>query len=129
MERGNPVPPKLGKPSFDFSKTIGLTCFDTKTITTLPIINRYTLYVGLHECGHAALHRKDYLGNWLNTPDWQVEYEAETYAIKAMRAAGVPVPRVCLHDARDYVGSLLEKCGCADAPDEVWRFAHPKGRR
>jgi hypothetical protein len=128
IEKGDPTPPKDMTPSFSFRKNIGEACFETKTVAAPPITTRYALYVALHECAHARLHAADCGAGW-PAPEWQTEYEAEMYAIKAMRAAGIPVPRAVMLESRDYVGMLLEKHGCADAPDEVWRFAYPDGRR
>ena len=127
MFKGKATPPK-GKRSLDFKTTVGSTCFETSTITSVPIDNRYGLYVFLHECGHAHLHHKDSHDQWAGAPEWEIEYEAETYAIKAMRSAGLSVPQKVLDEARDYVASLLEKHGCADAPTKIWRFAYPDSK-
>lgn len=78
---------------------------DTKTIWTRPIVSRETLYYYLHEVGHA---RQQIAGCFWAAEEYETEYEAEIYAIAAMRAAGIPVPRRLLDEARDYVFAHAE---------------------
>ena len=53
-------------------------------------ITRRALYVYLHECAHFVLHAGDNDGKH---PCYVEEYEAEQWAHKVMRVAGIPVPR------------------------------------
>ena len=54
------------------------------------------------------------------------EYEAENYAIKAMRAEGIPVPRIYLDDAKIYIDHCIRKWPEVSQSDEVLRFAYGK---
>ena len=96
----------------------GLTIWDTKTIRTLLITDRATLAYALHECGHV------HMGHEYDTEYGAIqEYEAEQYAIKAIRAAGMSFPRPAMEEARAYVRSFLEGDPTGDYPEHVRRFA------
>lgn len=64
---------------------------------------RRRLYVFAHECGHVAL---DHDGS---KPVHRKEYEAEKWAIAALRAHGVPVPLKQIRYGKKYVASKIEK--------------------
>lgn len=65
---------------------------------------RFALFVFLHECGH--VHAR-HLRKKTKLPRWQEEYEADQYAIAAMREAKIPIPRAALDNhksvLRDYI--------------------------
>lgn len=115
VERGDPTPPARHNPAGKWV-TVAECDYTTKTIYTLPIVNRYALYVFLHECGHANLQ-----STACETCGWEEELEAEQYARAAMRAAGIPIMRVSLDEGPDYVEAYMR--GDCPAPDpETLRF-------
>jgi len=81
---------------------------------------RDALYTFLHECGHVHL-RHCHAG--ANVPEWREEYEADQYAINAMRAEGVAVPRERVQWRKRLMRVLIEE---ADEPvdEEVLRWAY-----
>lgn len=101
---------------------MGIACFKSKSIKCIEIDSYYNLAVFLHECGHVNLGHKqdadslDYLA--------QIEYEAEMYAVTAMRAMGLRVPARYLQDAKKYVRACVERTPDAPHSDEVLRFAY-----
>ena len=78
-------------------------------------ITRRALYVYLHECAHFVLHTGEKHGE---LPRYAEEYEAEQWAHKVMRAAGIPVPRAETRQAKENIAYLLRrvkrKKGAAD---------------
>lgn len=75
---------------------------ETRTIRCLPLTDTYALFVFLHEVGHV---RCGHLRLGHQKASWLEEYEAEMWAINAMRAAGFPVTKEMLHNARDNVAN------------------------
>lgn len=75
-----------------------------------PLKDRYSLYVYLHEVGHVR-HQHIHSGKSLATdpPEWQVEYEAELYAITSMRAHGFAVDDWVMVAARDNVAEQFRQ--------------------
>jgi hypothetical protein len=69
-------------------------------------ITRRALYVYLHECAHFVLHAGDKHGE---RPRYVEEYEAEQWAHKAMRVAGIPVPRAETRQAKENISYLLRR--------------------
>lgn len=100
------------------SKTaIALSIHDAKgkRIICPQVVDRETLYLYLHECGHV------HLGHFkldLETP--REEYEAERWAINTMRSEGIPVPRECLRKAKLRVQSHIINAGSAEAHVCKW---------
>lgn len=89
----------------DGLKTIAYVRWCTKELHHPEIVDRHSLYTYLHECGHV------HMGHEHDDDDFcaaQTEYEAEIYAIKAMRAAGIAVPRMAVIAGRDYVRRIIE---------------------
>lgn len=93
-----------------------------------PIKDRNSLGIFLHEVAHVELnhHAQD-------LPEWREEYEADQWAIKAMRAEGIAVPIEFSADSRHSVRCHCEKALAKD-PDceideEVLRFAFPDNWR
>jgi len=70
----------------------------SKTISVPPPTTRRRLFIYAHECAHVAL---DHIGK---TPRHREEYEAQRWAIEAMRRYGVPVPKRSLQRAKSHVG-------------------------
>jgi hypothetical protein len=105
----------------------GLTTF-VRLISCEPIMDRAALLIFLHECGHVHLgHLRKYKG----LPVWKQEYEADQYAIKAMKAAGYPLPRERLREMkevmRDYILEAQHKHEEVD--EEVLRYAYGRAWR
>lgn len=100
-----------------------------RDIVCEPIVDNATLFVFLHECGHVHfqhLHDDHQVKNGL--PDWRVEYEADQYAIKAMRAHGLPIPRGRIREAKDVLGDCIVKAldRGEHVDDEVLKYAYGK---
>lgn len=81
----------------------GLCDFDNRTIYIPLVVDDYTLFVFLHEVGHARLHK--------NTvkPVYVQEYEAEMFASKALRAAGFRVTRHMTISGKRYVADEINR--------------------
>ena len=60
----------------------------------------------LHECAHFVLHAGDKDGE---RPPYVEEYEAEQWAHKVMRVAGIPVPRAETRQAKENISYLLRR--------------------
>jgi hypothetical protein len=72
-------------------------------------VTRKSLYIFLHECAHAHLHRD-------RRPKAHVrEMEAEKWAHEKMREHGVPVPRSMTERAKSYVGRKIRQAQQAGA--------------
>ena len=69
-------------------------------------ITRRALYVYLHECAHFVLHAGHNDGKH---PCYVEEYEAEQWAHKVMRAAGIPVPRAETRQAKENISDILRR--------------------
>jgi hypothetical protein len=67
---------------------------------------RKALMIFLHECAHFALHA-DY--KYGKRPRYVEEYEAEQWTISRMRESGIPVPKVMLKRAKEYVAYKLRR--------------------
>lgn len=85
---------------------------------------RAMLFVFLHECGHVHLRHLGRMDK--RFPAWRQEYEADQYAIKAMKADDIPIPRKHLEDhksvLREYIDLAHDKSEVVD--DEVLRYAY-----
>lgn len=88
-----------------------------------PIINRELLFLFLHECGH--VHNK-HVPYSLGLPAWQEEYEADQYAIEAMRALSIPIPRDRLKYQRSVVRMALELDSDGTDDIKVLKYAYGK---
>lgn len=100
-----------------------------RDIVCEPIRDNAALFVYLHECGHVhARHLHDVVQPKNGFPDWRAEYEADQYAIVAMRAHKLSIPRARSKEAkevlREYIVRGLEKGEHID--DEVLRYAYGK---
>ena len=110
----------------------GMAFLTPRIIYCPPLNNPDALYVYFHEVGH-VVGKHLYPGRI--RPDdrdmgWIDEYEAETYAIGAMRAEGFRVDRSTLADAREYVADAFkERHDFADLDhphfQKALRFAFP----
>lgn len=97
----------------------GWTDYETKTIRCPALENAWGLFVFLHEACHANNHTPECFEN---ASEADTEMEAEKYAVEAIKAAGVRLPRHALTDARRYVADIIDARD--DAPsDEALRFA------
>ncbi len=85
---------------------------------------RSMLFVFLHECGHVHFQhlRKAEIGRLLVDQ----EFEADQYAIKAMRAAGVPIPRQILSDHKEVMRENIVAAHAVGetVDDEILRYAY-----
>ena len=77
--------------------------YATRTIYCHPLHNLRSLQIFLHECAHAWLRH-----DIRNMPDHSDEFEAEKYAIHAMMAEGIKVPRGCVTEAKDRIRDHIE---------------------
>jgi hypothetical protein len=86
---------------------------------------RDALLIFLHEAGHVVLGHLDDP----TVPDWKAEYEADQWAMKAMRAEGVAVPErargVQRHMVRCYVEKAQDKDPDLEIDDEILRYCYP----
>jgi hypothetical protein len=78
--------------------------FGLKTIFTVPVVDRDTLQIYLHEVGHVRYRHYP-----VATPAHVEEYEAERYSFAAMRHEGVPVPRKSLYRAKSNVRRRIKE--------------------
>ncbi len=87
------------------------------------------LFILLHECGHVHMkHLKG--GGKLGGPNWREEYEADQYAIKALRAEGIPVHRGRLQHQKSLVRDLIEQSdGSEHVDEEVLKYAYGRSWR
>lgn len=117
----------------DGIKTIAYVDYEAKLIVHPPIVNRSALAVFLHECGH--VHHKHSVDH--SDLAVETEWEAEMYAWRAMRAAGIPVPRSAARGLRTYLRNIFEHlyaepgvrdeqyANCvAEVPDHIMRFIY-----
>jgi hypothetical protein len=83
-------------------------------------VTRKALYIFLHECAHAHLHRD-------RKPKAHVrEMEAEQWAHKRMREHGIAVPRDMTQRAKEYVGRKIrqaQRSGAKRIDAKARRFA------
>lgn len=107
--------------------------WSTRTLVHPEIIDRHSLLIYLHECGHVHhKHHKD-----TDHHAVEHEWEAENYAWAAMRAAGLSVPRWAVKSLRVYLRNIIEGLyekdaaydpgyACADVPpsEEIMRFVY-----
>ena len=117
---------------------IGMVTQTRHVIYVPPLVDEEALFVFLHEVGHIVNHHL-HAGPPLpgDAPGWQIEYEAENWAIAAMRAEGFPVSRRMLAAARRNVRHRIEEAlavnkldGQLDALDPAaLKFAAPRSWR
>ena len=118
--------PEEGRAQFkdrELGMVAGVCDLETKTISTIIVDDRESLFVFLHEVGHATFGR---LSDEFHRAD--EEFEAEMFAILAMRGLGFAVPRHALRQARKNVRDCLKLYG-HDASDDALKFAYGKNWR
>jgi hypothetical protein len=105
----------------------GLTTF-SRSISCEPIVDSASLFIFLHECGHVHLK---HLTRKVKLPTWREEYEADQYAIHAMKALGIPLPRVRLREAKEVLRDdiLKGQHKHEEIDEEVLKYAHGKSWR
>jgi hypothetical protein len=81
-------------------------CGARKLIVAPRLVTRRSLYVFLHECGHAHLHRDG--GKWGKSRH-VIEMEAERWAHEKMREHGVAVPRAESTEAKRNVARQIRR--------------------
>ena len=89
----------------------GLTTLTTfsRTISCEPIVDRFALFIFLHECGHVHCRHMIKNRSGCGAPPWREEYEADMYAAQAMRAEGIPVPRECVRERKEIIRDLIKE--------------------
>lgn len=101
---------------------------ERKTVECPPIRDRYALAVLAHEIGHLVLGHC-----WRAEPGWLQEYEADMWAIEALRAEGVSVCETFRGQSRvsvrEHVDAALAKDPDADIDAKVLRWAFPDSWR
>ncbi|HEY5346830.1 MAG TPA: hypothetical protein VIJ72_01455 [Rhizomicrobium sp.] len=120
------------------NNAIGMVTQTRHLIYVPPLVDEDALFVFLHEVGH-IVNRHLHPGRPLpgDAPSWQIEYEAESWAIAAMRAEGFAVSRRNLAAARQNVRHRIEEAlaaGRLDAELEgtdlaALKFAAPRSWR
>ena len=86
------------------------------------------LFVYLHECGHIRNgHVTDHPKK--QQPKWREEYEADQYAIMAMRDAGRPIPRDVLATHRQVVREHVEASDDVCDDHAVLKYAYGRAWR
>lgn len=87
------------------------------------------VFVFLHECGHVHMRHIIRDGKVVGS-NWREEYEADQYAIKAMREAGIPIPRDRLQHQKKIIRELIEQAdGSEPLDEEVLRYAYGRSWR
>lgn len=95
--------------------------YDHKVIYCLPIIDVGSLFTFLHEVGHMRCGHAD----TDDLPGWLMEYEAENWAIAAMRAEKIPVPKKIIRHAKWNVKNFVDEAEDDEVIDvEVLKFAY-----
>jgi predicted sulfurtransferase len=93
-----------------------------REIVVEQVLDAKELFIFLHEAGHVHLRHV-----YEEVPEnWREEYEADQYAIKAMRAAGVPVPRECVKWHKEIVRDMIEKSKEHVDDEAVLKYAYGK---
>lgn len=102
----------------------GLCDWDERTIYIPLVCDDYSLFVYLHEVGHAKLHGHS------KAPTHIQEYEAEMFAAKALRAYGFAVSRTILRNGKEYVADEIKKDRIKGLPidPKIQRWATRKPR-
>lgn len=98
----------------------GVADWNHKVIECIHVVDRFALVIFLHECGHVLL------GHGRDSEDdvAQLEYEAEKFAIDAMRANGIRVPRSSLQRAAAYVDECIRRHPDVQQTEECLKFAY-----
>jgi len=108
----------------------GLVTFE-RSITINAELDRQSpdwLFVFLHECGH--VHSKHCVQDGKLVGDRaQEEYEADQYAIKAMRDYGVAIPRDRMAHQKKQVRDLIEAAPDDNRDEAVLRYAYGRNWR
>lgn len=101
----------------------GVTDYAHKVVECVEVCDRASLLVYLHELAHIVLrHDLDEVYH----QDAQCEYEAEAWAMAALRASGLAVPRSYTQSARAYVQRCIALTPRAQQTEECLRFAYGK---
>lgn len=88
----------------DGFKTLAYADFSECVIVHPHIVDRASLCVFLHECGHVHYrHDADTDHHVI-----ELEWEAEKYAWEAVRAAGLSVPKKIIEGHRGYLRNIIE---------------------
>jgi hypothetical protein len=102
----------------------------TREIRIDHIKDREQLFIFFHEAGHVHCGHLRKANEKSGPHNWRDEYEADQYAITAMKAAGVAVPRGILIHHKKCVREIIEAARHSDrAPDHcdddaVLRYAY-----
>ena len=90
--------------------TIGMVKLRSRVIYVPPLVDEDALFVLLHEIAHIEnRHLVDNARDYDAPPCWQMEFEAETWAIAAMRAEGFIVRHDMVAAARLNVRHRLQE--------------------
>lgn len=122
----------------DGFKTVAYVDWEKRLLVHPEIVDRASLMIYLHECGHVYYkHDKD-----TDHHAVECEWEAENYAWRAAKAAGISVPRELKKQMRRYLRNIIEGMYDKDAvhdpgydvadvhvPDEIMRFVYGAGWR
>lgn len=103
----------------------GMTEFSRSITIDNALEDRFALFVFLHECGHVHM---GHMRHGPEQPRWEEEYEADQYAIRAMRKAGIAIPREALATHKDILRGLIKDAGHVDN-DKALKYAFGKNWR
>lgn len=105
----------------------GYARFERAIVVNRDLKGADALFVFLHECGHVHLRHLCGEGSITTFSRARDEYEADQYAIKAMREAGVAIPRHTLARHKALVGELIAEAKDHEhIEDDVLRYAYGK---
>ena len=97
-----------------------------REINCEPITDRERLFVFLHECGHVHY---GHLRKGANAPRWLEEFEADQYAISAMKTHGISIPKHISTHHKSEVRRLIEEDGETVDDIRVLKYAYGKNWR
>ena len=113
---------KVDHPKSALIQNLGGQCFfRTRTLHCAPVVDDYTLMTFLHEVGHAVLHRPRFEFGHVQ------EFEAEQFAIEAMRKRGLRVTRSMLEHGKKNVLAHVVRDRRNGKPinQRVWKWCDP----
>lgn len=107
----------------------GLAQFQRHITVDSSLSEREALFTFLHECGHVHHRHLTKHGASFRSERYLDEYEADQYAIKAMRAEGIPIPKESLSDAKEVMREDIKAHHYVNIPEHILRYAYGRNWR